>query len=91
MRLIDADALLEIYERNSITDIVVVCDKTVRQHLKAAPTIDAVHVVRCKDCDHADHDIPMSKNFVYCNMWGTISYGNGYCHHSARLTGEEDV
>lgn len=89
MRPIDADALLEhkVYaETPTISGDFVpgfVIDR--------APTIDAVPVVRCKDCDHADHDIPMSKNFVYCNMWGTISYGNGYCHHSARLTGEEDV
>lgn len=52
-------------------------------------TIDAVPVVRCKDCDHADHNILTSENFVYCNMWQTVSYGNGYCHHSARLDGEE--
>ncbi len=52
MRLIDAYALLDIYERNSITDIITVCDKTIRQHLKDAPTIDAVPVVHARWQDH---------------------------------------
>ena len=45
MRLIDADALLDIYERNSITDNVTVLEKSVKQHLKDSPTIDAAPVV----------------------------------------------
>ena len=56
MRLIDADALEKIYSRNSITDIVEVYERTVLQHLKDAPTIDAVPVVRCKDCRYWDDD-----------------------------------
>ena len=52
MRLIDADALEKIYSRNSITDIVEVVERTVLRHLKDAPTIDAVEVVRCKECKH---------------------------------------
>ena len=39
MRLIDADALLDIYERNRITDKITVDGKTIIQHLKDAPTV----------------------------------------------------
>jgi hypothetical protein len=53
MRLIDADALENICAKNSITDKVTVGEKTVLQHLKDAPTIDAVPVVRCKECKYA--------------------------------------
>lgn len=44
IRLIDATELEKIYAQNSITDIVTVHDKTVMQHLKDAPTIDAVEL-----------------------------------------------
>jgi hypothetical protein len=54
MRLIDADALENICAKNSITDKVTVGEKTVLQHLKDAPTIDAVPVVRCAECKWFD-------------------------------------
>lgn len=52
MRLIDADALVE---RTEILDDVFVVNwttKKVQSLINAAPTIDAVPVVRCKDCTH---------------------------------------
>ena len=42
MRLIDADALLEKYNKTTVWDSWV--------EINIAPTIDAVEVVRCKDC-----------------------------------------
>ena len=48
MRLIDADALLDIYERNSITDKITIDGKTIMQHLNDAPTIDAAPVVHAE-------------------------------------------
>lgn len=50
MLLIDAVALLDIFKQNSITEIITIGDKTIRQHVYDAPIIDAVPVVRCKDC-----------------------------------------
>jgi hypothetical protein len=71
MRLIDADKLLDVYERNSITDIITVCDKTVRQHLKDAPTIDAVPVVHAQwryKVAYAAH--VNVTNIIYCTACG---------------------
>nr|DAF00621.1 MAG TPA: hypothetical protein [Caudoviricetes sp.] len=61
MRLIDADAFLE---RMSHTDrfFGVVFD------INDAPTVDAVPVVRCKDCKHAE---------PYKRTDGATGY---YCH-----------
>ena len=42
MRLIDADALMEKYHKTSVWDSWV--------EINSAPIIDAVPVVRCKDC-----------------------------------------
>ena len=50
MRLIDADALIE---RTEILDDVFIVNwttKKVQSLISTAPTIDAVPVVRCKDC-----------------------------------------
>lgn len=51
MRLIDADALLKAFYReldNAILYGRIV--KSLQELIKEAPTIDAVPVVRCKDC-----------------------------------------
>lgn len=63
MRLIDADALLE--------DAAEACEDYgggyfefgySHKQIEEAPTIDAVEVVRCKDCRHWHDD-------GYCNKW----------------------
>ena len=54
MRLIDADVANRWMERNGTyidTEI-----------LKAIPTVDAVLVVRCKDCKYNDE----GENYIYC-------------------------
>ena len=53
-RLIDADALLD-YFRNEHHESEVI------EAVKDAPTIDAVPVVRCKDCKHY-------KSTLFCNF-----------------------
>ena len=67
MRLIDAD-----YGQKQLTIAEVECGKNfetdcnhVRDFLNAMPTIDAVPVVRCRECNHCDPenyhcDHPMS-------------------------------
>ena len=42
-----------------------------------APTIDAVEVVRCKDCENSDR-IPCGA--LYCYQWNRNADENGYCH-----------
>lgn len=44
MRLIDADALMEKYHQTTVWNSWV--------EINNAPTIDAVLVIRCKDCKH---------------------------------------
>lgn len=57
MRLIEADALKKAFRTNEGADVL---GHSVRKLLKtdaiidAMPTIDAVEVVRCKDCKHRD-------------------------------------
>lgn len=52
MRLIDADALMETLERG---DWVHITDYNIAIYaVKDAPTVDAVTVVRCRDCKWRD-------------------------------------
>lgn len=52
-----------------------------------APTIDAVPVVRCKDCKWSHHDLDTEDNLVFmCEMWDEYPMANedGYCHKGRR-------
>ena len=76
MRLIDADALCEGRVNN---DNVVIC-------AQCAPTVDAVKVVRCKDCKYYRESKPFSVlitecTYSDCSIW---TEPNGYCHRAKK-------
>jgi len=71
MRLIDADALPRY------TGYALSADE-VAEAVENAPTIDAVPVVRCKDCKYWD-----SVSW-YCPDVARRSYPDGYCHWGER-------
>lgn len=57
MRLIDADALTKRLQHLwNIHDDVDFNNKDVWDELAIAPTIDAIEVVRCRDCKHLYED-----------------------------------
>ena len=81
MRLIDADELnFGKYKGIPIIGDILIGLNDVAKELKAAPTIDAVPVVRCKDCkkweaDGAyEFDIDGAKR-----MWGVCSNSLHHC------------
>ena len=74
MRLIDADELE-----------LIVCDEDCRllEAIENAPTVDAVPVVRCKDCV-----VPHNK-WTGCPMLnGAITPPDFYCHYGEMKDGE---
>ena len=54
MRLVDADQAARIENLDQYSDLAAALGdvQTVRDILSDAPTIDAVPVTRCKDCQH---------------------------------------
>ena len=68
MRLIDADALLAEYDRQHEGE-----PGKARKLIEDAPTVDAVEVVRCKDCRH----ISVERGLCFCNVWEKFN-GMGY-------------
>lgn len=67
MRLIDADAVEKItWQDPSYTDPLNVLTE-VREKVRALPTIDAVPVIRCRDCKHAL--LTYDGDAKYCRFW----------------------
>ena len=54
MRLIDADALLNRMRKDPLFDLVE--RYGVSGVIEAEPTVDAVPVIRCKDCKHWQYE-----------------------------------
>lgn len=72
MRLIDADRLSEsIYDNVSAPyeDSVAAKEECLRE-IEEAPTVDAVPVVRCKDCKHLVAVNVNGKGIPTCRMSG---------------------
>ena len=94
MRLIDADALRdamyhEAFEMESDMQKwesgCWIRYKMFEKHIEAAPTIDAVPVVRCKDCEH--NMVESDSGIVICEIDMGLHPLNGFCSRGER--GEE--
>ena len=77
MRLIDADALLKGREDHEMINTHLIWN---------APTIDAVPVIRCKDCIEWQTSWKSSTVFEghYCVMVDTSTRGHFYCAYAER-------
>ena len=87
MRLIDADEAI-INFGFEWDDISPTRDEFV-VFLKKQPTIDAVPVVRCKDCirRYDTDECPMC--FLIEGKYYEYTNGNGFCDHGERKEGAE--
>lgn len=94
-RLIDADALIKEHCKNCdwpkhgscphLQDKVAMCYAV--NLVNEAPTIDAVEVVRCKDCEHGELDTSDDSKWYLCRYDGSVWYkGNHFCSHGKRRT-----
>ena len=93
MRLIDADRALEIVRDQSIAHPNAYhLTNYATLILREAPTVDAVEVVRCKDCKHAwIHPC----GYVYCHRDGRNAYEmtfnlDSFCSYGERKEGADN-
>jgi hypothetical protein len=84
MRLIDADALIEESESGG-WDIDL---KELRMILKYVPTIDAVPVVRCKECEYYNITC-CSSGTGWCENMDMGVSDDFYCANGAKITNKE--
>ena len=92
MRLIDAD-----YGQKQLTIVEVECGKNfetdcnhVRDFLNAMPTIDAVPVVRCRECKYRFKNNGHDKSgcpIIDANIWMD---GDDFCSHGERKEDAEN-
>ena len=61
----------------------------VREYVKEAPTIDAVEVVRCRECKRSAEALAGAVAGVYCNVWCAVVCPNGYCDHGVKMDAEQ--
>lgn len=78
-RLIDANAL-----EAEFAGPFVQTYKECREALHEAPTIDAVEVVRCKDCEHWKKYTDYSPIIGTCKIAGYFVGERGYCVYGKR-------
>ena len=95
MRLIDAEAVYKILESceirkatigNPLTDweYGYTCGiERAESEIECAPTVDAVPVIRCKDCKHFGDMYTRTKEgeeWHVCSEIGTGNVPNGHCN-----------
>ena len=94
MRLIDADRAMEIVRNQGIAHPNAYhLTNYATLILREAPTVDAVEVVRCRECkyheeeckDHEEEGIEM----IYCPMIGGWVENEWFCANGKRKEGAE--
>ena len=91
MRLIDGDLLMK-----TVFNDVVLVDGEVKgvglilaETVDKAPTIDAVPVVRCRECKQGEVDDPDFPDQYYCHAGCGWNNGDFYCAYGERKEGAE--
>ena len=84
MRLIDADALKDKCYI-TVNGTTIGRNNYVMFHeIDDTPTIDAVEVVRCKDCKHKYVSGNGTTQYYVCDFMDAQYEENGFCHHAER-------
>jgi hypothetical protein len=89
MRLTDAVKLAEelskrvLYERED--------EKQALRIVKEFPTVDAVEVVRCRECEHGEYDDAIEDEYCYHCRYDGFSYNKAdhFCSDGERKGGDE--
>ena len=91
MRLIDADKLQtellmsrQAHAQNERENQLMERDAVIVQE---QPTVDAVEVVRCKNCEHYDKNVTIDETLSYCDMQECYEEPNDYCCYGIKKGG----
>lgn len=99
MRLIDADKmkysiekqveLIRLFDNDELTEYAEIIANGILQELDNVPTVDAVEVIRCKDCKRFDPDTGLI-GLGICEIYEGVTAEYGFCHHGKRKDGDSD-
>ena len=88
MRLIDADRALEIVRNQGIAHPNAYhLTNYATLILREAPTVDAVEVVRCRECKY--HEDTNVAGFKHCCLIGKTVRYNDFCSYGERKDGAD--
>ena len=79
MRLIDADALLK-----AIIGYPYGYRGMIESEIENQKTVDAVPVIRCKDCKYYQHKSLTDDEWNWCMQWHNYTDENVYCSRAER-------
>ena len=85
MKLIDGDELIELLLSTAITDKQREYSECVQYAVQKMPTVDAVPVVRCKDCTRWRKY--NGEQFGECKWTFRVTKADGYCDDAERKDG----
>ena len=87
-RLIDADRAMEIVRNQGIAHPNAYhLTNYATLILREAPTVDAVEVVRCRQCKQGEIDDPDFPDEYYCHAGCGWNKGDFYCAYGERKEG----
>ena len=89
MRLIDGDTLWEKLDDEPWYDNAD-RDEIALPIVAAAPTVDAVEVVRCKDCKYLVDAVVNANGFLICDINDMEIKPEDFCSYGERRGGGED-
>ena len=93
-RLTDADAIIDFIDMGHYRNQLETCfsERDVVDMLESAPTVDAVEVVRCRECKHHywEQEPCHGKSVHYCklpHMRGVEVFKEFFCYYGERKEG----
>ena len=95
MRLIDANRAMEIVRDQRIAHPNAYhLTNYATLILQEAPTVDAVEVVRCRDCKHKGwaQEPCHGRSVDFCHVWDScVDNLDGFCNYGERKDGDWNV
>ena len=94
MRLIDANALMAYFEEqynlamddpDPVSGYVMSALRCCTEHFKTIPTVDALPVVRCKDCKNISPSVTPMRETVWCREFRAYMPCDGFCSYGERM------
>ena len=91
-RLIDANALLRHKRKMSGADFggEFWDEAVLASDIEAAPTVDIVPVIRCRECKQGEIDDPDFPDEYYCHAGCGWNKGDFYCAYRERKEGADN-
>ena len=88
-RLIDADRAMEIVRDQGVAyPNAYHLTNYATLILQEAPTVDAVSVVRCKDCKRWERHTEVNRDYGGCRRYSSTMRYDDFCSHGERKDGD---